>query len=93
MKEEEKNDRLIKAVKENNVEEAKYFISIGAVPTCEKDGWTPLLIASMNGHEEIVRLLIKNNACAPYLNALTDEVSGSPQKSNVNNINIIIYCC
>jgi len=68
MKEEEKNERLIKACKENNLEEASYFIQMQAVPTCEKDGFTPLLWASMNGNEEIVRLLIKHNACAPYLN-------------------------
>lgn len=87
MKEEEKNECLIKACKENNVEDAKHFISIGAVPTCEKDTWTPLLIASMNGNEEIVRLLIKHNACAPYLNALSDDLvsgSNSPNKINVS---------
>jgi len=68
MKEEEKNERLIKACKENNYEEAQYFIQLQAMPTCEKDGWTPLLWAAMNGNEQIVRLLIKHNACAPYLN-------------------------
>jgi ankyrin repeat protein len=68
MKEEEKNERLLKACKENNFEEAEYFIQLQAVPTFEKEGWTPLLWASMNGNEQIVRLLIKHNACAPYLN-------------------------
>ena len=81
MKEEEKNERLIKACKENNFEEAAYFISIQAVPTCEKDGWTPLLWASINGNEEIVRLLIKHNACAPYLNQNTEEIAAEAEQN------------
>ena len=53
------------------------------MPTCEKDGWTPLLYAAMNGNEQIVRLLIKHNACAPYLNQMQDEMgaAGSPSKN------------
>lgn len=33
----------------------------------EKDGWNPLLWAACNGNEEIVRILIKRDACSPYL--------------------------
>ena len=29
--------------------------------------------AASNGNEEIVRLLIKHNACAPYLTSTTDQ--------------------
>jgi ankyrin repeat protein len=84
MKEEEKNERLLKACKENNLEEAQYFIQVQAMPTYEKDGWTPLLWAAMNGNEEIVRLLIRHNACAPYLNQNQDDMmhGGSPSKGN-----------
>lgn len=39
-----------------------------ANPLYEKDGWNPLLWAACNGNEDIVRALIKRNACAPYLN-------------------------
>ena len=36
-------------------------------PNTEKDGWNPLLWAACNGNEEIVRLLIKNNAHSTYI--------------------------
>ena len=65
---EQLNEFLLKACKENNYEEVQYYLSKHASPTEEKDGWNPLLWASCNGNEEIVRLLIKHNACAPYLN-------------------------
>jgi ankyrin repeat protein len=65
---EQLDDGLFKACKENNYEEAALFLSKHASPTVEKDGWNPLLWAANNGNESIVRLLIKHNACAPYLN-------------------------
>lgn len=65
---EQLNEFLLKACKENNYEEAQYYLSKHASPTEEKDGWNPLLWAASNGNEQIVRLLIKHNACAPYLN-------------------------
>lgn len=65
---EELNENLLKACKENNYDDAVYFLSKHASPTEEKEGWNPLLWAASNGNEQIVRLLIKHNACAPYLN-------------------------
>lgn len=65
MDEATKNEFLLKSCKEGNFEEAEYYLSIHASPTCvDKEGWTPLLWAASNGHEQIVRLLIKYNACA-----------------------------
>jgi len=69
LKQEQLDDNLLKACKENNVEEVALWLSKHASPTFEKEGWNPLLWAANNGNEEIVRLLIKHNACAPYLNA------------------------
>lgn len=56
-----------------------------ASPIEEKDGWNPLLWAAHNGNEQIVRLLIKHNACAPYLNQNQDDIAGSPQKLSSAN--------
>lgn len=65
MDEQQKNELLLKACKENNYEDAEFYLANHAQPTCmDKDGWTPLLWAASNGNEEIVRLLIKYNACA-----------------------------
>ena len=63
---------MLKACKDNNAEEAALWLSKRASPTYEKDGWNPLLWAANNGNEDIVRMLIKHNACAPYLNQVTD---------------------
>lgn len=59
---------LLKACKEDNFEDAQYFLLNHASPTFEKDGWNPILWAANNGNEDIVRLLIRHNALAPYLN-------------------------
>ncbi len=69
LKQEQLDEFLLKACKENNVEEVALWLSKHASATFEKDGWNPLLWAANNGNEEIVRMLIKHNACAPYLNA------------------------
>lgn len=65
---EQLNEDLYKACKENNYDAAFNCLAKNASPTIEKDGWNPLLWAANNGNESIVRLLIKHNACAPYLN-------------------------
>ena len=62
------NELLLQACKENKAEDVSLYLSKHASPTEEKDGWNPLLWASSNGSEEIVRMLIKHNACVPYLN-------------------------
>lgn len=73
LKQEQLDDNLLKACKDNNIEEAALWLAKHASPTFEKDGWNPLLWAANNGNEEIVRMLIKHNACAPYLNTQSSE--------------------
>jgi len=75
LKQEQLDDNLLKACKEDNVEEAALWLYKHASPTYEKDGWNPLLWAANNGNEEIVRILIKHNACAPYLNQTSSDGS------------------
>jgi len=66
---EQLDEGLLKACKQNNYEEALFYLQNHASPTCtDKEGWNPLLWGACNGNEQIVRLLIKHNACAPYLN-------------------------
>ncbi len=58
---------LIKAAKDNNIENVHFFLSKHATPTAmDEDKWTPLLWAANNGNEEIIRLLLKHNAAVPY---------------------------
>ncbi len=67
MTKEEATDRLFAAVKSGNVEDAKFILEKGFNNATEmKDGWNPLLWASCNGNEELVRLLIKHQAHTPY---------------------------
>ena len=67
MSPEEANEKLFEAVKEGDVEFALELLEKNAAsPTVEKDNWNPLLWASCNGNEEMVRLLIKFNAHTPY---------------------------
>ncbi len=64
---EERNEGLMAAVKEGNVEQVEEFLTKGAQATFEKDGWNPLLWAACNGDETIVRLLIRHNAHSIYI--------------------------
>ena len=51
---------LMDAVKENDYEGVTEALKVGADPTCEENGWNPLLWAACNGNEDIIRILIKN---------------------------------
>ena len=66
MSQEERDALLLTAVKENNYEGVQEAIRIGADINCEENGWNPLLWAACNGKEDIVRLLIKNQAHLKY---------------------------
>jgi len=68
MPQEEKDKLLMDAVKENNYDKVNEMLQKQASPSVEKDGWNPLLWASCNGNEDIVRLLIKHNAQTSYVN-------------------------
>jgi len=72
--EEQLNDNLIQACKNNQVDEAAEWISFGAnVQATDKNGWSPLIWAANNGNEDIVRLLLKNKAHNVYLNQTTEQ--------------------
>lgn len=47
------------SVKSGDLETATEMLAKQAKVNCEKEGWTPLLWASNNGNEDMVRLLIK----------------------------------
>ena len=72
MSQEQRDNLLIQAVKDNNLEQVEELITKQANASFEKDGWNPLLWASCNGNEDIVRLLIKNNAHTSYINQQQD---------------------
>lgn len=58
------------AGREGNFEAAKILIENGAdVNSTDKEGWTPLMRASLSKNPEIVDLLLNNNAIASALNA------------------------
>ncbi len=64
----ELDKNLLAACRENRVEDVNLWLDKRANPIYEQDGWNPLLWAACNGNEQIMRALIKHNACAPYLN-------------------------
>jgi ankyrin repeat protein len=81
---EQLDEGLLKACKENNYDEALFFLQNHASPTCQdKEGWNPLLWAACNGNEQIVRLLIKHNACAPYLNQNQEDLALAAAQKNL----------
>ena len=64
---EEKDKALLEACRESKIDEVIAQLEKEANPLYEKDGWNPLLWASCNGNEEIVRILLARNAHHPYL--------------------------
>lgn len=63
----QKNEALLKAAKDNDYDTVDLYLTKLALATYEKDGWNPLLWASCNGNEDIVRLLIRASAHNPYI--------------------------
>jgi hypothetical protein len=60
---------LLAACRENNMEQVELLLQEKNIEVVFKhDGWSPILWAACNGNEDICRLLIAKNACAPYLN-------------------------
>jgi ankyrin repeat protein len=65
---EEVDARLLQATKDGNIDLVKEYLTMGGnVSTTDPSGWNPILWASCNGNEEIVKLLITNGALNPYL--------------------------
>jgi len=73
---------LLVAVRDNKTEESIAALEAGGNPVYEKDGWNPLLWSACNGNEEIVRILIKREACNPYIkeNENSGEVKGDEEE-------------
>jgi len=62
-------EELMAACRENELEAVETLLQEkGCEVVFEKDGWSPILWAACNGNEDIVRLLVKQGACAPYMN-------------------------
>lgn len=61
---------MLTACRENNCEEVERLLTEkkNIEVVFEKDGWSPLLWAACNGNEDIVRRLIKHDACSFYNN-------------------------
>lgn len=59
----DRNQRLLAAAHKGDAFQVRFLIEIGAeVDTTDNWGHTPLMIASVNGHESVVRLLVKEGA-------------------------------
>jgi ankyrin repeat protein len=48
---EKATEKLILACKENNIDDVIFALQKNAIPTEEREGWTPLLWAACNGNE------------------------------------------
>lgn len=64
----EKNKSLMLAAKQNRLEDVNLWLDKGASSSYEEDHWNPILWASCNGNEKIVRALIQRGALTNYLN-------------------------
>jgi len=92
MTKEEAIEALFKAVKgddgkRGNCDEVKLILDTTEATANEvKDGWSPLLLASCNGDEALVRLLLKYQAHAAYLkSAKGADESGERQMQRTAN--------
>ena len=83
----EKAKALMAAVKAGNLADAQMYINMRADVNYEENGWTPLLWAACNGNEDIVRLLIRNNAHLMYKEAeetQQDQADGNDDEKEDN---------
>ena len=61
-----------------------YFLLM--IPLFLQNGWSPLLVAAENGHLEITKILLKNNARVDVF----DEVKNKSFFSNYNIMCVLI---
>ena len=61
-------DDFFKAAETGYIEELTRLLKIVDVNSQDKDGWTALMLASINGHTDCVKLLIDNGADANLQN-------------------------
>lgn len=54
------------AAKQNRLDDVNLWLDKGASSSYEEDNWNPILWASCNGNEKIVRALIQRGALTPY---------------------------
>ena len=60
---EELHANFIDYIVDNNIEGIKTSLSNGMNPNIDlQDGWTPLMLASFNGHYETVKILTEHGA-------------------------------
>ena len=81
----ERDQMLLTAVKDNNYEGVTEALKIGADPCIEENEWNPLLWAACNGNEEIVRILIKNQAHLKYKEQEEAEGGGDDDEEEKDN--------
>ena len=67
IKQEDLDAEILAAAKANDIEGVNVALDKGANPAFKADGWSPLLWASCNGNENMVRILIKRGAGDEYL--------------------------
>jgi ankyrin repeat protein len=53
---------LYEAVEQNDFDEVKRLLDLGASPNTDDDGWTVLMLACAEGYKEIAELLIDRGA-------------------------------
>lgn len=59
---------LLRAVRDNDVDEVRYQLDHGVNPNYTENGYSPLMLACKNSNMEIVELLLRKNANASYCN-------------------------
>lgn len=86
-----KNDgRLLRAAKLGSVENIKRFIKLGDdVNQRHKLGWTALHVAAMNGHAEVVNILLKAGA-DPNLGDEFTNVYQIAKEKNLHSLEVLV---
>ena len=83
--------KLINAIANANVEEARQLLEAGANPNAVVNGNTPLMLASKNGNLDIVKLLFTHKASVDN-NALNSERRTPLMVAiNSNNADVVSY--
>ena len=64
---ETKDESLLEACRDDNVEEAQIWLDKKANPLFIKDGWNAVLWAACNGNDKLIRILHINGATGFYM--------------------------
>ncbi|XP_066522537.1 mitochondrial disaggregase [Hoplias malabaricus] len=83
-------EALLNAVKSNSVQDVERLLAAGMDPNSRhRLGWTPLMVAAMNRHHNVVKVLLESGA-DPNLGDEFSSVYGTARDKGIHSLEVLV---